>query len=94
VPHCLRRVDRDLIYPRDLTGDVHRDGRIWSRALWEIRQALGNVVADTVILEAQFDVVGPTMPQLARTTVDTAKRLYGQATADKVKAAFAGRGIL
>ena len=94
VPHCLRRIDRDLLYPRDLTGDVHLDGRIWSRALWEIRRSLGSVVADTIILEAQFDVVGPTMPQLARTTVETAKRLYGQATADKVKAAFAGRGIL
>jgi hypothetical protein len=94
VPHCLRRLDRDVFYPRDLTGDVHLDGRIWSRALWEIRKALGNVVADTVILEAQFDVVGPTMPQLAATTVETAKRLYGKATADKVKAAFAGRGIL
>jgi zinc metalloprotease ZmpB len=94
VPHCLRRVDRDLLYPRDLTGDVHLDGRIWSRALWEIRKALGNVVADTVILEAQFDVAGPTMPQLARGTVDAAKRLYGQGTADKVKAAFAGRGML
>jgi zinc metalloprotease ZmpB len=94
VPHCLRRVDRDLLYPRDLTGDVHLDGRIWSRALWEIRKALGNVVADTVILEAQFDVVGPTMPQLARLTVDAAKRLYGQPTADKVRAAFAGRGML
>jgi zinc metalloprotease ZmpB len=94
VPHCLRRVDRDVFYPRDLAGDIHRDGRIWSRALWEIRKSLGNVVADTVILEAQFDVVGPTMPQLARTTVDTAQRLYGPATADKVEAAFAGRGIL
>ena len=93
VPHCLRRVDREVLY-EDLSGDVHLDGRIWSRALWEIRTALGNVVADTIILEAQFDVVGPTMPQLARITVDTAKRLYGQAPAEKVRAAFAGRGIL
>jgi hypothetical protein len=94
VPHCLRRVDRDVFY-KDLSGtSVHNDGRIWSRALWEIRRSLGNVVADTIILEAQFDVVGPTMPQLARTTVETAKRLYGQTTADKVKAAFVGRGIL
>ena len=94
VPHCLRRVDRDVFY-KDLSGDsVHNDGRIWSRALWEIRKALGNVVADTIILEAQFDVAGPTMPQLARATVETAKRLYGQATSDRVKAAFAGRGIL
>ena len=94
VPHCLRRVDRDVSYPGDLTGDVHLDGRIWSRALWEIRKALGNVVADTIILEAQFDIAGPTMPQLAAVTVETARRLYDKATANKVRAAFVGRGIL
>ncbi len=43
VPHCLRRVDEDLHYPGDLTGAVHADGRIWSRALWDIRLALGHL---------------------------------------------------
>ena len=27
VPHCLRRVDRNLHYPADLNGEVHHDGR-------------------------------------------------------------------
>jgi len=73
---------------------VHADGRIWSRALWDIRNALGNVVADTVILEAQFDFPGTTMPDLARATVATAQRLYGTPTATAVRAAFQARGIL
>ncbi len=94
VPHCLRRIDRDLMYPRDLVGQVHADGRIWSRALWEIRKALGNVVADTVILEGQFDFPGTTMPDLARSTVAAAQRLYGTSTANAVRAAFESRGIL
>jgi hypothetical protein len=94
VPHCLRRIDRDLMYPRDLVGQVHADGRIWSRALWEIRKALGNVVADTVILEGQFDFPGTTMPDLARSTVAAAQRLYGTSTANAVRAAFQSRGIL
>ena len=55
VPHCLRRVDTDLHYPADLNGEVHHDGQIWSRALWDIRQALGNVKADTIILQGSFD---------------------------------------
>ena len=38
-PHCLRRVDEDLHYPADLSGEVHHDGQIWSRALWDIRGA-------------------------------------------------------
>src|SRR4029434_1522423 len=52
VPHCLRRVDTNLHYPADLNGKVHHDGQIWSRALWDIRNALGNVTADTIIIEA------------------------------------------
>src|SRR4029078_2829256 len=47
VPHCLRRVDGTKRYPGDLTSprEVHADGEIWSRALWDIRQALGAGVA-------------------------------------------------
>ena len=41
VPHCLRRVDGNKHYPEDLVGEVHADGEIWSRALWDIHKALG-----------------------------------------------------
>jgi hypothetical protein len=94
VPHCLRRVDTNLEYPTDLNGEVHHDGQIWSRALWDIRGALGHVKADTIILEAQFDIPNPTMPQLAQRTVDTAQSLYGSSAANAVKSAFQARGIL
>jgi hypothetical protein len=52
VPHCLRRVDGDKHYPEDLEGEVHADGEIWSRALWDIRTALGPKLADTIIIRA------------------------------------------
>jgi hypothetical protein len=94
VPHCLRRVDGNLRYPADLSGEVHHDGEIWSRALWDIRQALGNVKADTVILEGSFDFPGTTMPDLARRTVAAAQQLYGSSAAKAVTKAFADRGIL
>lgn len=94
TPHCLRRVDRNLMYPADLNGRVHHDGQIWSRALWDIRARLGNVKADTVILEAQFDFPGTTMPDLARATVAAAQRLYGRSVAATVRSAFEARGIL
>jgi hypothetical protein len=94
TPHCLRRVDRNLTYPTDLSGEVHHDGQIWSRALWDIRGALGGARADTVILEAQFDFPGTTMTELASRTVATADRLYGKRVAAQVKAAFVARGIL
>ena len=95
TPHCLRRVDTNLHYPEDLNGRVHHDGQIWSRALWDIRQALGNVVADTIILEAQFQFAPDTnMPDAAQATVDAAQSLYGAAEANVVLAAFQARGIL
>ena len=94
VPHCLRRVDTDLHYPSDLNGEVHHDGQIWSRALWDIRQALGNVKADTIILQGSFDFPGTSMPDLANRTVTAAQQLYGDAAANVVRNAFAGRGIL
>jgi zinc metalloprotease ZmpB len=89
-----RRVDTDLHYPQDLNGRVHHDGMIWSRALWDIRLALGHVVADTIILEAHFGMPDPTMPELAAKTVATARLLYGNRTAARVAAAFEARGIL
>ena len=94
VPHCLRRVDADLHYPADLNGEVHHDGQIWSRALWDIRQALGSGKADTIILQGSFDFPGTSMTDLANRTVAAARSLYGNATAKVVKAAFAARGIL
>jgi hypothetical protein len=94
VPHCLRRVDGTLRYPADLSGEVHHDGQIWSRALWDIRLALGNVRADTIILQGSFDFPGTTMPDLARSTVAAAQALYGASAARSVTKAFIDRGIL
>jgi len=94
VPHCLRRVDTDLRYPEDLNGEVHHDGQIWSRALWDIRKALGPTAADTVILQGSFDFPGTTMTDLANRTVLAAQGLYGNGAAAKVTKAFQDRGIL
>ena len=93
-PHCLRRVDSNLHYPENLVGAVHADGRIWSRALWDIRNAIGNVRADTVILEGQFDFGGTTMTDLAGRIVAAAQQLYGNGVANQVRAQFEARGIL
>jgi len=94
-PHCLRRVDEDLHYPEDLNGRVHHDGQIWSRALWDIRQALGHIEADTIILEAQFSFApDSSMPAAAQATVDAAATLYNPGVANQVRQVFEDRGIL
>jgi hypothetical protein len=92
--HCLRRLDRNLMYPTDITGRVHRDGQIWSHALWNLRDAIGATHADTAILRAQFDWTGTTMPELAQRIVDAVDDLYGAGEAIQAEAAFAERGIL
>jgi Zn-dependent metalloprotease len=94
VPHCLRRVDGNKHYPGDLEGEVHADGEIWSRALWDIHQALGATRADTIIIEAQFDFTSDiSMPDAATVTIGTAARLYGTPVENAVRAAFAARGL-
>ena len=52
--------------PGRSVGEVHADGEIWSQALWDIRSAIGNVKADTAILQGQFGFDGGTMPALRR----------------------------
>ncbi len=95
TPHCLRRLDGTKHYPEDVTGEVHADGEIWSRALWDIRSALGDTKASTAIVEAQFAFAPQTtFRAAAQATVAAAQRLYGDAEAAAVTRAFVARGIL
>jgi len=95
APHCLRRVDSNLHYPENLTGAVHADGRIWSRALWDIRTALGDRTANRIIINAQFGFAPDTsFAAAATTTVQTAQAMYGAKAAKAVTTAFQARGIL
>jgi zinc metalloprotease ZmpB len=93
VPHCLRRVDGNKHYPEDLEGEVHADGEIWSRALWDIRTALGPKLADTIIIRAQFRFTSDiSMKAAAAATIETAG-LYSVPAQRAVRAAFVARGL-
>jgi hypothetical protein len=92
--HCLRRVDLDLTVD-DQTGAIHHDGQIWSRALFDIHNALGRRTADRIILQAQFDFgVDPSFAEAAQATVEAAESMAGHAAAVTVRNAFEDRGIL
>jgi hypothetical protein len=94
VPHCLRRVDTDLTVSQR-RGEVHFDGQIWSRALWDIRTALGDRTANRIIVNAQFGFAPDTSFAAAATkTVQTAQAMYGAKAAKAVTTAFQARGIL
>ncbi|QKW09976.1 M4 family metallopeptidase [Streptomyces sp. NA04227] len=93
APHCLRRTDGDKTYA-DRTGEVHADGEIWSRALFDIRGALGARTADRIIVNAQFGFDPATdFSAAARTTIATAERMYGKGAAESVREAFRAREI-
>ena len=94
VPHCLRRVDGNKTIA-DVEGEVHADGEIWSRALWDIRTALGDFKATRIIINAQFSFkADTTFAAAAATTVKTARDMYGPAAATSVTNAFQARDIL
>jgi len=67
---CLRRLDEDLMYPDDLEDEPHADGQIWSHALRNLHQAIGQAHADTAIVAAQFGWIGSDIPDLAQRIVD------------------------
>lgn len=91
---CIRRVDTAKHYPEDITGSRHADGEIWSSALWQIRGALGDVLAGRIIIDAQFEfTVDESFVTAARKTVGAALRLGGPSAAAVVQAAFADRGM-
>jgi zinc metalloprotease ZmpB len=98
VPHCLRRLDSDLTVT-DKTGEVHHDGMIWSRALWDIRGGygqlgLGTRRADATIIDAQFQFTPDTsFSAAAKATYGTAVARDGAAAANLVRSSFAARGI-
>ncbi|GEM49687.1 M4 family metallopeptidase [Deinococcus cellulosilyticus] len=93
APHCLRRTDKNKTIA-DQVGQVHADGEIWSRALFDIRKALGAYKADRVIINAQFKFAPDTsFNAAAKATVDTAQSMYGTTAATAVKNAFLARGM-
>ncbi|MBT2406473.1 M36 family metallopeptidase [Streptomyces sp. ISL-87] len=93
APHCLRRIDGNKVYA-DRVGEVHADGEIWSRALFDIRGALGARTADRIIVNAQFGFAPDTsFRDAALTTIATAQRMYGTGAADAVRNAFKARQI-
>ncbi|MFF4366790.1 M36 family metallopeptidase [Streptomyces sp. NPDC001594] len=93
APHCLRRIDGNKVYA-DRVGEVHADGEIWSRALFDIRQSLGARTAGRIIVDAQFGFRPDTgFQDAALTTIATAQRMYGADAAAAVRAAFRARQI-
>ncbi|MDC0220025.1 hypothetical protein OAL58_08615, partial [Verrucomicrobia bacterium] len=99
-PPNLRRVDGNKIYPDDLVGQIHADGEIWSRALWDIRAGImasdvnGSQIADRIILQHHFAVPASSSMRIAALAMYSADMsLYSGAHNATIRQAFNDRGI-
>jgi len=53
-PPNLRRLDSNKKYPKDIAGEVHDDGEIWSACLWEMRSVLGRQTTERLVIAHHF----------------------------------------
>lgn len=92
---CLRRLDSSKHYPKDLTGEPHADGEIWSAVLWQIGQQLGQVDADRLIFQSNFFLdVDENFRGGANAILDADQLLFGGVNQGFLHAVFQERGIL
>ena len=91
-----RVLDANKKYPEDVTSSVHATGMIWSQALAEIRQAIGNSeVADKIVLEHHFGLGGrATMQDAARELIMADVAIFGGAHVPKIVPVLNQRGLL
>jgi choice-of-anchor B domain-containing protein len=94
TPPCLRRVDGNKIYPTDLAGEVHDDGEIWARLLWDLRGATDGPTADKIALEHHFALpCNATMVDAANALLQADVDLNGGANAGAIRGAACERGV-
>jgi hypothetical protein len=92
--HCLRRIDGTKHYPEDVVGEVHADGEMWSAALWQARQAIGDpITADSIIINAQFDFT-PTISFHDAALKTIAAAGTNKKAANAFRTAFTARGFI
>lgn len=97
---CMRRVDGSKHYPEDLVGEVHRDGEIWSGAVWAVFQALGGDEAARdktlrLLLEGNY-FLDPWsgLRDAAAGFISADQSLYGGADVPTIRVVFTSRGLL
>ena len=94
-PPCLRRLDSNKKYPKDLTGEVHDDGEIWSACLWEIRAAMGGRASDQLVIAHHFLLTPNSgFEDGANALVTADKNLNGGKNEKTIRDVFVHRGIL
>jgi Zn-dependent metalloprotease len=94
-PPSLRRLDSNKKYPRDMVGEEHADGEIWSACLWQLRNALGGQIADRLVL-AHHVLLAPeaSFEGAAQALITADQQLHGGRNGEAIREIFVRRGIL
>ncbi|MFZ0329019.1 MAG: hypothetical protein WBP64_11680 [Nitrososphaeraceae archaeon] len=94
-PPCLRRLDSNKKFPKDLTHEPHDDGEIWSACMYEIRTALGRKTTDTLVIPHHFVLSrSATFQNAANALITADKNLNGGRNQNVMPNVFIHRGIL
>lgn len=94
-PPCLRRLDSNKRYPKDIVNEVHTDGEIWSACLWELRAALGRNAADILVIAHHFLLNRfATFENAANALITADKNLNQGRNESVIRDIFVKRGIL
>jgi Zn-dependent metalloprotease len=94
-PPCLRRLDSNKRYPKDIVREVHTDGEIWSACLWELRAALDRRTSDELIIAHHFLLSRfATFENAANALITADKNLNQGRNENVIRDIFVRRGIL
>lgn len=94
-PPYLRRLDSNKKYPKDIDGEVHDDGEIWSACLWELRGKLGRQRAEKLVIAHHFLLARDSGFEDGANALLTAdKKLNNGANEKVIRDIFVRRGIL
>ena len=94
-PPFLRRLDSNKMYPKDIKGEVHDDGEIWSACLWELRAALGRTTTEKLVVAHHFLLSRDSgFQDGANALILADKNLNKGANESVIRDVFVRRGIL
>ncbi|MBI4869196.1 MAG: M36 family metallopeptidase [Candidatus Wallbacteria bacterium] len=90
----LRSCESPKRYPDDLAGESHQDGTIWAATLWDLRTALGALVADELAFHAVAALGSEaTMPAAGKALLQADADRFAGAHREVVEAVLTRRGL-
>ncbi|MBO9564985.1 MAG: M36 family metallopeptidase [Niastella sp.] len=94
-PPCLRRLDSNKKFPKDMTQEVHDDGEIWSACLWQMRGLLGRTITDKLVIAHHFLLTPKSgFEDAANALITTDQNLNQGKNKETIRKIFIERGIL